>query len=214
MDRRGHRWRRRRRRITGSGACGGDARNRDILEPGWIELDADACEHGLGGEDWQAGEVRHHEAVGMSGIRRCYEQIDAGPFDALGFGLRVLSQDRAGVGSGPGNLGGSALFEAGLAEVESGCALLSADDVGDFYLLRAEAVGDADMPVAANDGVGGRGLGEDMPGGDFGGVVVVVNVEVEAQTGGLAAGLGDGHAAQIGDAHLGAVDSELHGQHG
>lgn len=200
--------------IRGQGDYGpGDTGNWDILKSGGVELDAHAGEHGLGGEDGQAAEVGHDESVSVDVIGCRNKQVDAGTLDSLSLGLRVLCQDGAGIGCGPGKLGGGAFFEAGVAEIESRDSFLESDDVGDFDFLRAEAVGDADVPVATDDGVGSGRLSEDVPGGNLGRVVVVVDLEIEAQAGGLAASLGDGHAAKVRNAHLGAVDGELHRQH-
>jgi len=196
---------------AGDGGDGGDG---DVLEAGGVELEANAAEGVLGADDGEAGEVGHDEAVGGGVVGVGYQEVDAGLLDAQGFGGRVLGDDGAGGGFGVGQVSGGAGLQAYAAQVEGGDALLVAEDAGDFDLLGAEALGDADAPLAADYRVGGGRLGEDVAGGDVGGVVAVVDLEVEAEAGGLAAGFGDGHVLEGGDADLRAVDGEVHGGDG
>jgi len=57
-----------------------------------------------------------------------------------------------------------------------------------------------------------------VSGSDVGGVVAIVDVEIEAEAGGLAAGIDNGHALEGGHLDFRAMDGEVHGgdggQHG
>ena len=124
-----------------------------------------------------------------------------------------MGDDDAGW-SGGGDVGDGSEFEAEAADVDGGGALGLAEDVGDGDLLRAEAFGDADGPLAADGGAGCGRLGEDVAGGRVGGVEAVFEVEAQAEGAGLLAGVSEGEAGEVGDFDLAAVDGEAHGDEG
>jgi len=141
------------------------------------------------------------------------QKADAGAVDACGGGGGGLGEDDAGRAGG-GDVGDGAEVERETADVDGGSALGLADDVGDGDALGAEAFGDADGPVAADFGAGGRELGEDAAGGGGGGVEAVLDGDVEAGSGGFVDGFGDGLAGEVGDFDLAAVDGEAEGDEG
>ena len=63
---------------------------------------------------------------------------------------RVLCDDGARFGCGPGQDGNVAEVEMGFADCQSRVALAKANDVGDGNFLRAEADDEADDPFMAN----------------------------------------------------------------
>ena len=105
-------------------------------------------------------------------------------------------------------MGDGAEVERHAADVHGGVALRLADDVGDGDLLRAEAFGDADLPLVADARAGGGGLREDAAGGDGGGVELVLDVEVEAAVQRGVEASADGQAGEVGDGDLAAVEGE------
>ena len=83
-----------------------------------------------------------------------------------------------------------------------------------FDALRAERLGDADRPLAADAGAGRGVLREDAAGGNVAGVEAVLQVELQAFAAGGFAGVGDGEAGERGNDCLAAVDGEAHGDEG
>jgi hypothetical protein len=124
-----------------------------------------------------------------------------------------LGEGHFGVARGV-DVGEGSEVELGAADVHGGVAQRLADHVGDGDLLGAEADRDANLPAVADAGAGGRGLGEDVAGGDGGGVEAVLYVEIDAGLEGGRAGLADGHAGEVGDADFVAVESDAQGDCG
>ena len=124
-----------------------------------------------------------------------------------------MGEGHLGVAGGV-DVGEGAEVELHAADVHGGVAEGLADDVGDSDLLGAEGFGDADRPAVADAGAGGGGLGEDAAGGDGGGVETVFDIEVDAGFEGGGAGLADGHAGEVGDGDLVAVERNAQGDRG
>ena len=141
-----------------------------------------------GSGERETGEGWHDVCIGGCGLFGFAEQeADAGAVDAGGVGAGGLGDDDAGV-SGCGDVGDGAEFEPEAADVDGGGAFALTDEVGDGDLLRAEALGDANGPLAAYGDAGGGGLREDVSGRRVGGVEAVFEIEDEAVGAGLLAG--------------------------
>jgi len=190
------------------GWCGGEV---EVFGAGDVE--ADVGDAGGGGSEREAGEGGHDVGGSGGGFGIAEEEADSGAVDAGGVGGGGLGDDAAGF-AGVGDMGDDTEVEAEAANVDGGGAFALADNAGDGDLLCAEAFGDADGPLAADGGAGGGGLGEDAAGGRAGGVKTVFEVEAEAAGAGLAAGVGDGEAGEVGYGDLAAVDGETHGDEG
>ena len=100
------------------------------------------------------------------------------------------------------------------ADGDGGGALGHAADVGDGHLLGAEAFNGADLPLLPDDDAGCRDLGDDVSGGDGGGVEAADGDEVEAARGEAVLRVIGGEGDDGGDFDLGAVDGEAHGGEG
>ena len=86
--------------------------------------------------------------------------------------------------------------------------------IGDGDLLRTEAFGDANGPLAADGSAGDGGLREDAAGGNVGRVEAILQGEAEAEGAGLFARVGEREAGEVGDFDLAAVNGEAHGDEG
>lgn len=169
---------------------------------------------GGGSGEGEASERGHDEGVrgfGFGGFAE--EHADARAIDPGGVGERGLGDDDTGI-AGSGYVSDCAEFETEAADVDGGGALGLADEIGDGDLLRAEAFGDADGPLAANGAAGGRVLREDFSGRCVWGVETVFEGEAEAEGAGLFAGFGECEAGERGDLDLAAMDGETHGDEG
>jgi len=102
-------------------------------------------------------------------------------------------------------------FETETADVDGGGALALTEEVGDGDLLRAEAFGNANGPLAADGDARRGGLGEDVSGRRVGGVEAIFEREAEAEGAGPLTRVGEGEAGKVGDLDLAAVDGEAHG---
>ncbi len=161
---------------------------------------------GAGGESEKAGK---YEGAGGRGGGGAQQEVDAGLVNA-GVGGRGLGEDHVGV-AGSIDVGESAEVELVTADVDGGLANGLADDRGDGYLLRAEGDRNADLPAMADSGAGSGGLRKHSTGGDGGGVKAVFDVEVNAGIEGGGAGFADGHAGEVGDRDLVAVEGDAQG---
>ena len=156
------------------GRCGGGS---EVEVFGADDVKAGGGGAGGGSGEREAGERGHDEGIGGFGLFGFAEQeADARAVDAGGVGAGGLGDDDAGV-SGCGDVGDGAEFEPETADVDGGGALALTEEVGDGDLLRAEAFGDADGPLAADGDAGGGGLREDVAGRRVGGVEAVFEIE-------------------------------------
>jgi hypothetical protein len=176
-------------------------------------MHADGCDTGGCRGEREAGERRHDEAGGSFDLFGDADEEAYAWTQGSGVGVGGLGDDDAGFAGG-GNVGDDTEVEPEAADVDGGGALALADDVGNGDLLGAEAFGDADSPVATDDGARDRGLGEDTTGRRGWRVEAVFNRDAEARAVGLLAGVCDGETGQIGDGDLAAVDGEAHGDEG
>jgi hypothetical protein len=191
-----------------AGSAGGERRSGKAF----VEWGED--ESGAGGRKGRilkllAAEVGH-DVSGVAGVGS-EKNADAGAIGAEGGGRGILRDNGAGLDAGLRQEGDDAEVEAGVADSESGVALIEADDVGDGDAGRAEAFGEADDPVAANRGSGNRGLRDDVAGGNFGAGVAIGDGGVEAGGRDAVHGFGNGEAAGVGDLDFGAVNGDAHG---
>ena len=138
------------------------------------------------------------------------QEADAGAVDAGGIGGGSLSDHDAGF-SRCGDVGHGAEFEPEAADVDGSGTLALAEDVGNSDLLRAEAFGDANGPLAADGDAGCGRLGENVARRCVGRVEAIFEVEDKAQGAGLFAGVGEGEAGEVGDFDFAAMDGEAHG---
>jgi hypothetical protein len=152
-----------------SGCCRGCGWRGELF--GADDVEAGGGGSGGGLDEGEAGEGGHDELGGGFGVgdgfgggigagvgQGCAEQeADARAFNSCGGGSRGLGEDDAG-GTGGGDVSDGSEFEAEAADGDGGGTLGLADEGGDGDLLWAEAFGDADGPLAADDGVGSREL--------------------------------------------------------
>ena len=105
-------------------------------------------------------------------------------------------------------------FKAEAANVDGGGALGLTQQIGDGDLLRTEAFGDANGPLAADRSAGDGVLREDVAGGNVGRVEAILQGEAEAEGAGLFARVGEREAGEVRDFDLAAVNGEAHGDEG
>ena len=111
-------------------------------------------------------------------------------------------------------MGDDAGLESEAADVDGGGAFGLAEEVGDGDLLRAEALGDADGPFAADGSARGGRLREDAAGRRVGGVEAVFEIHAKAESAGFGAGVGESEPGEVGDFDFAAVNGEAHGDEG
>lgn len=190
------------------GGCGYS--HDDILHGG--DVQSCVCEHGHGLGVVHAHYIRHDEGGWWWWIGLAEQDADAGTIDARGVGRRRLREYDAGsIARLAGQVGNDAHVEPDVADVEGGFALLLADYLGNGDALRAEALGDADVPLLTDFGAGRGRLPEDATGGNGGAVEAVLQVEIEAFAQGAVAGFGESETGKVGHCNFSAVDGQPHG---
>ena len=137
-------------RLDGRWRCVGRWRGGLVEVFGADDAQAGGGGAGSGAGEGEAGERGHEEGLGRLALFRFAEQeADARAVDAGGVGAGGLGDDDAGR-SGCGDVSDGTEFEPETADVDGGGALGLTEDVGDRDLLGAEALSDADGPLAAD----------------------------------------------------------------
>ncbi len=131
----------------------------------------------------------------------------------MGSGRGRLSDDGLRRGSG-GEFGGGSEFEAAAANFDFSGARAESDDGWDFDELRAEAFGSLHLPASTDEGSGLGLLGDDVSGGNDGGIKMIAAGQLQATLEGGMLGLGWSHAAQIRHRDLAAMNGEPHADEG
>ena len=121
-----------------------------------------------------------------------------------------MGDDGLRVEVGDGKFGGDSDLEAAAADVDFGGAGTESDDGGNFNELRAEAFSGLNTPTAADMGSGFGLLRDDAPGRDDRGVEMIAAGEFETTVKGGALGFGRGHATEVRDGDLTAMDGKPH----
>ncbi len=154
-------------------------------------------------------EAWHDEGLGL---RRCRDQqADFGGGDATGVRGRSLSHDLAVGGIRRLHLCDGAYIQTAAPDIDVGGAFGLADDIGNSDALRAETLGDADLPALTHLASGGRELGEDLSFWDRGAVVLTFYIQFQSFLLSDHTGCSRALAHQIGDGDFVAVDGQSHG---
>jgi hypothetical protein len=141
------------------------------------------------------------------------EEADAWAVHSARVGGRSLSEDDVGAAR-DGEVCDDAEVEGEAADADRGCALGLAGQVGDVDALRAQRLGDADWPLAADMRARGGILREDVARRDIGGIEATLQGEAEALMSGGCARLRDSEASELRDDCLTPVDGKAHGNEG
>ena len=105
--------------------------------------------------DGKSSEVGHDVAVGSGVVRSGNEDVDAGLRDSLGVSGRILGEDGVVLRAQVWQLRGDSHLKSRAAKAQSGDSHIRAHCIGNVDLLRAETLGNADVPLAAYDVPGG-----------------------------------------------------------
>ena len=194
--------------VLGSRAHGGHKH----IGVGWrIHLQADPAEEALRGDDGNSRQVGHDISVGRGVVWRGDKDVHARLRDSLGVSGRILRENGAVLSAGIGQLRGDSdlqVLRGAGASAATRASVPTVSGTSTFCGPRLSATRTCHSRRTTEPG-GGR-LREDVSCGDIRGVVAIVDIEVEAHAGGLAARFGHGHAFQRGDFDFGTVDGEVH----